>query len=168
MEAQEIEEDNFSSLTLQASPSVTLGEKTFNGHADSSQSVVNAEHLTFINLPEEGYVTIGLAVSPENTTPQTQRSGSPSKDEFHYGGFMESPIDRNVDGFSPFGIYSTPFVFDCVDRVQLPTMSLLLHISRLKKREGSETVYFLVHLYSYPKTSPAHQSVIRQLVSHLE
>jgi len=168
MEVRAIEEDNFRSLTLQAGLSVESVQRAFSGQEDPSQSVVNDGHLTFTNLPEEGYVAIGFAAFPENTTSQTQQSGSPSKDEFYYGGFMESPIDRNVDGSSPFGRYSVPFVFDCVDIVQLLTMSLLLHISRSQKQEGSEIVYFLVHLYLYPKTPQAHQSVIQQLVSLLE
>jgi hypothetical protein len=111
MEARAIEEDNFRCLTLQASLSMESVQRAFSGQEDSSQSVVNDGYLTFTNLPEEGYVTIGFAVFPENTTSQTQQSGSPSKDEFHYGGFMERPIDRNVDGSSPFGRYSHSICF---------------------------------------------------------
>lgn len=57
------------------------------------------------------YIQVSLGASPENTAlePQQQtRPISPSKNDFHYGGFVESPLLQTVaeDGngrSSPFG-----------------------------------------------------------------
>jgi hypothetical protein len=50
------------------------------------------------------YALIGAESSPENLMSKVQRPSSPSKDDFHYGGFMESPSrHRSPVHSSPFG-----------------------------------------------------------------
>lgn len=66
------------------------------------------EHSVVINLPEQehGYVSVGLGISPENPSLGSRRPSLPSKHDFHYGGFVESPEAQPAGSPSPSLPYS--------------------------------------------------------------
>ncbi|KAI9056088.1 hypothetical protein LZ554_001017 [Drepanopeziza brunnea f. sp. 'monogermtubi'] len=72
----------------------------------SQASSTSSQELSVIELEddEHGYVNIGLDPSPENAHHDLQRVYSPSKDDFYYGGFIETPTRSVVDDTtqSPF------------------------------------------------------------------
>jgi len=82
-----------------------------------SSRAVDVEYSTVTDLSEDqdGYLSIGLQQSPENASIEAQQS-SPPKDEFHYGGFVESPTQQLVadasQRSSPFGSLATSHIVD--------------------------------------------------------
>lgn len=74
------------------------------GHVNSqSQSLasVGSQELSVTELggEEHGYVSVGLEHSPENAHygDDTHRAYSPSKDDFYYGGFIETPTQSAAE-----------------------------------------------------------------------
>lgn len=72
--------------------------------SSKSSSTTEDECPTITDLQDEhGYV----CVASENPVRDSQRSPSPSKDDFYYGGFVESPSEQTLDNTpnrsSPFG-----------------------------------------------------------------
>jgi hypothetical protein len=82
-----------------------------------SSRAVDVEYSTVTDLSEDqdGYLSIGHQHSPENASIEAQQS-SPPKDEFHYGGFVESPTQQLVAGASqrpsPSGTLATCHIMD--------------------------------------------------------
>ena len=67
-----------------------------------------SEHSAIRGLlkEEHGYVSIDLEVSPEDPSFGTCHPQPPSKDDFHYGGFVESPTQEQIAFTSPSSQYS--------------------------------------------------------------
>ncbi|EKD14650.1 hypothetical protein MBM_07371 [Drepanopeziza brunnea f. sp. 'multigermtubi' MB_m1] len=65
----------------------------------SQASSTSSQELSVIELEgdEHGYVNVRLDQSPENAHHDLHRVYSPSKDDFYYGGFIETPTRSVVD-----------------------------------------------------------------------
>jgi hypothetical protein len=97
-------------LTIQTVPSHELYRTNTEIKQEESQdSRVVDDFPAIMGLPlaEHGYVSAGVELSPENSTFESRQSSSPSKDDFHYGGFVQSLSQDTTDLFqrsSPFGM----------------------------------------------------------------
>jgi hypothetical protein len=93
-------------------------EEPLSPGSPGSSAAVGVEYSTFTDLTEDqdGNPSVGHRHSPENVSIEVQRSPPPSKDEFHYGGFVESPTQQPEDDASqrssPFGALAICQIMD--------------------------------------------------------
>lgn len=89
------------------------------------------DHIVVANLPEqeEGYVSVGLETSPENPSLGSRRPSSPSKHDFQYGGFVESPATRPAGSPSPSLPFSRLITFPILSSLPPTEVSLLTIIA---------------------------------------
>jgi len=155
-------------LTLQTSVphrSVQIASKT---EHRGSRALGSPESLS---ITEDGCPTITelqdehsyVCVGSENPARDSQRSPSPSTDDFHYGGFLESSIEQSntPDKPSPFGMLfisenATSLTYGAApDDISTPQNIQLPDASRLRQRIPlPRSPLFLSHNVS---SSPEHR-----------
>ncbi|PBP17904.1 hypothetical protein BUE80_DR011254 [Diplocarpon rosae] len=101
---------------------VEYSPQSRSGKSSSSQDI----SITELQGDELGYVAVGPEHSLENAAQDTGRPFSPSKDDFYYGGFIETPSQSLRDE-----TFQTPFTPEEASRTQ---QSLLPSSSRLRSR----------------------------------
>jgi len=89
---------------------LTSDDESHTGHPkeETDDADLVGEHSVVADLPEQehDYVSVGLGISPENPTLGSHHPSSPSKHDFHYGGFVESPSTQPAGSPSPSLPYS--------------------------------------------------------------
>lgn len=70
------------------------------------------EEIAFSDLPvdEHNCMSIGVNGSPENVSVGIEQSSSSSKDDFYFGGFTESPMQRTTDNTRSSFLFGTSHV----------------------------------------------------------
>lgn len=116
---------------------------------------------------EHGYITVGLDQSPENPIHDTPRPASPSKDDFYYGGFVETPSLGVIgDPHSPFSMIN-PKLSECI--LLMFAQPQTTHPPHSNYNFPVQTGFvaghnYLAHLFFYPKTLLVLPSVVQLLV----
>jgi hypothetical protein len=96
-------DDNLSAglLNLRAAfPTGSPSTASRRGHAEtrssdevnSTTSVEDGNSFIAVSLPDDEYNSVVWAPSPGNAVLGQHPPSSPSKDDFHYGGFIETPV----------------------------------------------------------------------------
>ena len=86
-------------LTLQIAGSSGLDSQSRDEPSPSILPTPDNEETTAAHpsVDEHNYVSIEVDGSSENVAVKIERASSPSKDDFYFGGFTESPMQRTTD-----------------------------------------------------------------------
>jgi hypothetical protein len=73
---------------------------------NSATAVEDGNSSIAVSLPDDKCNLVVWELSPENAVLGQHPSSSPSKDDFHYGGFIETPVQFSSNDsprkYSPF------------------------------------------------------------------
>lgn len=102
--------------------------------------------------------------APENVSRNFTPGASPSKDDFHFGGFVETPVEaRTPNQSSLLGMLLCITLFIVLaNHAKFPTMLLLPQVPFCRPQESLELECFLVLLSSFLRMHLAHLSIDQQ------